>query len=127
MKKIVLLVVVALMANVTFAQDCKKVCEVKDSYTVKGELVEAILYHNNGKIAQTGTYTMDGQQEGEWMSFDAEGNKTAKANYKNGEKVGTWYFYNGDEKKEVTYADSRIAKVQTWKTTDTRVVLTKNK
>ncbi|HIB47132.1 MAG TPA: nicotinic acid mononucleotide adenyltransferase [Flavobacteriaceae bacterium] len=124
MKKIITILVIGLVANVAMAQTCKKTCskEVKDKYVLVDNLIEATLYHDNGAIAQTGHYTKDNQLQGEWVSYDANGKKLAVAQYENGAKVGTWKFYQGDTMKEVTYADSKIAKVSTWEAKDTRVV-----
>ena len=118
MKKIVLLLVMAFAANIAFAQTCVK----KDSYVLNGDIIEATLYHDNGTIAQTGFYTKENKLQGEWISYDAQGNKTAVASYQDGEKIGTWIFYNGAEMKEVTYANSKIAQVKTWIHAETRVV-----
>ncbi|EDM45581.1 hypothetical protein SCB49_07227 [unidentified eubacterium SCB49] len=109
-------------ASMMYAQDCSKTCKKKNSYVQNGDVIETVLYHDNGVVAQTGTYNLDNKLEGEWISFDTEGNKTAKAQYSNGEKVGTWFFYQGKEMKEVTYTDSRIAEVVTYAIEDTRVV-----
>lgn len=135
MKKLILVLVVLFSANVMVAQNCKMkascktkttcktktVCK-KDSYVLNNGLIEATLFHKNGVVAQTGFYTEDNKLQGEWVSYDVEGNKTAIANYDKGEKVGTWTFYQGATQKEVTYKDSRISNVNTWEKTDTRVV-----
>jgi antitoxin component YwqK of YwqJK toxin-antitoxin module len=117
MKKTMLLLAVVLFAQFTFAQK-----EKKNEYVANGETIEATLYHDNGMIAQTGFYTNANALDGEWISYDAQGNKTAVANYDNGIKVGTWMFYQGETIKEVSYNNSDIAEVKTWKVTDTRVV-----
>lgn len=118
MKKVVMLMTILLVGTVSFAQEIQK-----PTYTLQGDIIEATLYHDNGAVAQTGFYTKANKLQGEWVSYDANGNKTAVAYYNNGDKVGTWMFYNGNEKKEVTYADSKIAEVKTWTVTDTRVVI----
>ncbi len=117
MKKLVVVLVASLLVQFSYGQQ-----EKKDSYVLNGDRIEATLYHDNGVIAQTGFYTKQGALEGEWISYDAQGNKTAVAQYENGAKVGTWLFYIGENLKEVTYKDSRIAEVKTYKITDTRVV-----
>lgn len=124
MKKIIMIVLVALTANVAFAQSQKKSCDVKDSYVLKGDLIEATLYHDNGTIAQTGYYTLENELQGQWISFNDKGERTAVANYNNGDKVGTWVFYHGDTMKQVSYESSKIAEVKTWTNTDTKVVAT---
>lgn len=126
MKKLILVVVVLFSTNVMVSQCCKTntVCK-KDSYVLNNGLIEATLFHKNGAVAQTGFYTRENKLQGEWVSYDMHGNKTAIANYSNGEKVGTWVFYQGDIKKEVTYKDSRISNVNTWEKKDTRIVTNK--
>ncbi|MEZ4795402.1 MAG: nicotinic acid mononucleotide adenyltransferase [Flavobacteriaceae bacterium] len=117
MKKVFVLLLISLFGVVSFGQNSKS-----PSYEIKGNLIAATLYHDNGVVAQTGFYTEDGKLQGEWTSYNLNGEKTATAFYNKGEKVGTWTFYQGDEMKKVDYTDSRISKVQTWKVTDTRVV-----
>lgn len=129
MKKIILILVFALSANMAFAQTCQKICdkkikkcETKNSYVLNGDLIEATLYHDNGAIAQTGFYTLDNQLQGQWISYNDKGEKTAVATYDKGDKVGTWVFYHGNTMKEVQYESSKIAEVKTWTITDTKVV-----
>lgn len=86
------------------------------------DLIETVIYHDNGKIAQTGTYNKEGVLHGEWVSYNAQGDKTAVAQYENGNRVGIWLFYQGDVLKEVTYTNNAISAVNTWAITDTRVV-----
>ncbi|MBT8181324.1 MAG: nicotinic acid mononucleotide adenyltransferase [Eudoraea sp.] len=121
MKRIIALLVIVIAANTTFAQECKKTCK-KDAYVLADGLIEATLYHENGTIAQTGFYNEDNKLQGEWTSYDPNGNKTAVAQYDNGRKVGTWKFYQGETMKEVTYSDSGIAEVKTWSIKESRVV-----
>ena len=117
MKNLAWMIVLLLTVNVAMAQE-----SAKDSYTLNGDQIDAVLYHDNGVVAQKGSYTKAGKLDGKWLSFDTNGTLTAEAFYNEGEKVGTWTFYNGDTKKVVTYTDSRIGEVATWKLTDSRVV-----
>ena len=117
MKKLIMILAVILSVGITFAQEINK-----DTYVLKGDVIEATLYHDNGVVAQTGFYTKDNKLQGEWISYDANGVKTAVANYDNGKKVGVWQFFNDQEMKEVSYKDSRIAEVKTWAVKSTRVV-----
>lgn len=125
MKNLMIAFVLVFSTSMMYGQACSKTCTKKNSYVNNGELIEAILYHDNGAVAQTGTYTLENELEGEWISYDTEGNKTALANYSNGKKVGTWLFYQGNEMKEVTYANAAIAEVKTYTIQDTRVVSNK--
>jgi antitoxin component YwqK of YwqJK toxin-antitoxin module len=120
MKKVILSIVVVFFVSAGFAQEV-----VQNKYKVKGDLIEATLYHDNGEIAQTGFYTKENKLQGEWFSYDVNGAKTAVAYYENGKKVGTWKFFTGDIIKEVTYTDAAIAKVTTMEIKNTQVVSNK--
>ncbi len=117
MKKIAVTLVLCFAISFAFAQDTKK-----NVYVQKGDLIEATLYHDNGTVSQTGFYSKENKLQGEWTSYDAQGNKTAVAEYNNGKKVGTWFFYQGDTLKEVSYNDARMASVKTYKVTEAQVV-----
>jgi antitoxin component YwqK of YwqJK toxin-antitoxin module len=117
MKNILSLIAIVLLTTVAIAQDVNK-----NSYILNGDVIEATLYHDNGAIAQTGFYSQDNKLTGEWVSYDLSGKKTAVAQYNNGEKVGTWYFFTNGDIKEVSYMDARIAKVVTWKSDKTQIV-----
>ncbi|MFC7357826.1 toxin-antitoxin system YwqK family antitoxin [Jejudonia soesokkakensis] len=117
MKKVLILIAIVFCVNSVFSQDSPK-----DTFEKKGNLIEATLYHDNGEISQTGYYTLANKLQGEWISYDAQGNKTAVANYNKGLKVGTWKFFDGNEIKEVVYSNARIAKVSTYEVKDVRVV-----
>lgn len=116
MRSLLFVFAVGLMSNLMVAQEGKRDLELKNN------LIEATLYHDNGVVAQTGYYTKDGKLQGNWISYDINGKKTAEAFYDKGAKVGTWIFYDGDTMKKVSYYDSKIAKVETWENVDTRVV-----
>ncbi|MFT7072528.1 MAG: hypothetical protein ACJAX3_001507 [Patiriisocius sp.] len=125
MKNIILVIAVLFSGSMMNAQECSKTCakkEIKNSYVQDGAIIKATLFHGNGEVAQTGTYTKANKLEGKWISFDAEGNKTAIAYYDAGKKVGTWLFYQGTTLKEVSYDKDAIAAVNTYSITDTRVV-----
>jgi antitoxin component YwqK of YwqJK toxin-antitoxin module len=117
MKKLIVVFTISLLTGTAFSQE-----KVQDEFVKEGKVIKATLYHENGTVAQTGFYTLDNKLEGEWISYDAEGNKTAVAHYNDGIKVGTWYFYQGNEMKEVNYSNSKVAKVTSFKVTDAVVV-----
>ena len=112
-----MMLLIVSISSAAFAQEA-----AKNTFKVKNDLIEATLYHDNGQIAQTGFYTKDNKLHGKWISYDAQGNKTAIAQYNKGMRVGTWMFYQGDTLKEVTYTNNAITQVNTWTMQDTRVV-----
>lgn len=116
MKNILSLLVIVLITSVAVSQN------KNNTYFLEGDVIVATLYHDNGMVAQTGYYTKENKLTGEWVSFDQNGNKTAVAQYNNGEKVGTWVFYENNTQREVSYSNSRVAKVTTWKVIDSYVV-----
>tara|TARA_R100000935_G_C2831939_1_gene165607 strand:- start:570 stop:905 length:336 start_codon:yes stop_codon:yes gene_type:complete len=108
MKKIISLLLVVFISTVVVAQN-------KNEYVIHGNLIKTTIYNQDGSLAQTGYYTKDNKPTGQWISYDLQGNKTAVATYKDGEKVGTWFFYQDDVLQEVSFVASRIAKVTTLK------------
>jgi len=116
MKK--LLVIVALMGAVSFVSAQEK----KNSYVKEGDLIKATLFHDNGQVSQEGYYTAEGKLQGKWVSYNAEGEKTAVANYEEGKKTGKWFFWNEDTLREVDYSQSKITGVNIWKIDGERVV-----
>ena len=75
-------------------------------------LIDVTYYHDNGVVSQTGTYTLDGKLQGEWLSFNTEGKKIVSANYDNGKKVGKWFYWNNETVKVVDYNKNEIASVE---------------
>ena len=108
MKKIVL-VLVMLCVSFSYAQD-----KVQPKLEKKGDVTVATYFHENGAVQQTGMFNAEGKLQGEWTSFDTEGNKVAKGNYEAGKKVGKWFFWEGDSLQEVDYIDSKIVSVNKW-------------
>ena len=108
MKKIIILLIM-LSISFTYAQDKKETKLEK-----KGDLTLVTYYHDNGEVEQTGTFNADGELQGEWRSFDANGKKMALGTYQNNRKVGKWFFWDGDSLKEVDYIDSKIVGVNKW-------------
>lgn len=119
MKKFALVFVVFLMSVASFAQQEKDLKFNKDT-----NLIEATYYHDNGVISQTGFFTTDGKLQGEWLSFNTDGKKTALANYDNGKKVGKWFYWNNKTLKEVDYTNNAIVSVVEW--TDKNAVAIRN-
>ncbi len=119
MRKIIMILIAVSMGTIAQAQ------EKKDTYIVKGDIIEATLYHDNGTIAQTGSFAKDGTLTGTWTSFDRVGNKTAVGNYENNQKVGKWFFWEKEVLREVDYKNSKIAVVNTWVNDGTQVVSNK--
>lgn len=117
MKNIILTFTIVLFSTLIFAQDTLTKKLIKN-----GDLIEVQIFHEKGIVSQEGQYTLDGKLQGTWVSYDLKGNKTAIANYNKGEKVGVWYFYQGDVLHEVNYNNNKIAKVTTWKDSETQVV-----
>lgn len=124
MRKIILASLLLFATNIMIAQclnDDKK--STKNTYILNNNLIGATIYHDNGAIAQTGSYTLDNKLQGEWRSYDISGSLTSTAQYNNGVKVGAWFFYQGVTKKEVVYNNSMISQVNTWTKTDSRLVV----
>ena len=108
MKKFVFFIAFLITA-VSFAQQERELKLNKDT-----NLIEVTYFHDNGVASQTGAYTLDGNLQGEWLSFDAKGDKIISANYDNGKKVGKWFYWTDKTLKEVDYSNNAIASVNEW-------------
>ena len=108
MKKTVLFFAL-LITVVSFAQQERELKLNKDT-----NLIDVTYYHDNGVVSQTGSYTLDGKLQGEWLSYNTAGKKVVSANYDNGKKVGKWFYWKNETLKEVDYSDNAIASVSEW-------------
>lgn len=109
MKKQILFISALMLAMTSFSQQER---DLKLNENTK--VIEVVYYHDNGVVSQIGAYTLDGKLQGEWLSYNTEGQKTVTANYDQGKKVGTWFYWNDDTLKEVDYEKNAIAKVIQW-------------
>ncbi|MEJ2584276.1 MAG: nicotinic acid mononucleotide adenyltransferase [Robiginitalea sp.] len=91
-------------------KDNRKVTLLEDQ-----NLVEAVYYYEDGTVRQKGTYNLEGELHGDWVSYAANGDKLSMGSYVNGKKHGKWFFWNKDVLKEVDYTQNEIASVQEWK------------
>ncbi len=109
MRKLLILIVALICSAAVFSQETKE-----NDYTVKNNLIEVTMFHDNGQISQTGFYTLDGKLQGNWYSYDVNGKKLTAAKYDNGNKVGKWFFWNNKTLKEVDYSTNAIVSVVEW-------------
>lgn len=82
-------------------------------YENEGQSVKATFYHENGAVAQVGAF-LNGKLHGDWVMYDAQGNKKAIGQYEHGVKVGKWFFWDQEGLKEVDYRNNQIAQVVKW-------------
>lgn len=108
MKKI-LFICALFVSVIAMAQDVKPQLEKQNDGTIT-----ATYFYSNGAIAQEGTFNKDNERHGKWISYNLEGQKTAKAEYKNGEKAGKWFFWSDEKLTEVDYNKNAIVAVNTW-------------
>jgi antitoxin component YwqK of YwqJK toxin-antitoxin module len=108
MKKVALVLFI-LVVGLGFSQN-KRTLELNEDTN----LIEVSYFHDNGKVSQTGFYTIDGKLQGEWISYDVYGNKKISAKYNNGEKTGKWFYWSASSLKEVDYSNNKVASVNTW-------------
>ncbi|QMU66028.1 MAG: nicotinic acid mononucleotide adenyltransferase [Flavobacteriaceae bacterium] len=108
------LILMMMMSTMVFSQKKEPV------FTKEGDLVKATYYNKNGAIKAQGFFK-DKKLTGEWVRFDKKGNKIQIGYYKKGKKVGKWFFWNKKTRKEVTYANNKIAGIQIRKLTDIEI------
>ena len=107
MKKI-LIIAVLLITSIGFSQNT----EVK--IEKKGDLTEVTYFHDNGEVAQQGTFNLDGKLHGLWTSYDLNGEKISVGNYEKGQKTGKWFFWSDNSLNEVDYTNNAIVSVNAW-------------
>jgi antitoxin component YwqK of YwqJK toxin-antitoxin module len=58
---------------------------------------------------------VDGEKDGPWLSYYANGSKMSQGSYSAGRKVGRWvqYWSNGAKKSEGTFADGKYTGLYT--------------
>lgn len=117
MKNLTLTIALSMLLTVVNAQS-----EHKNSFVIEGEQIIAKFYHDNGTVAQTGTYNLRNKLHGLWTSYNDKGEKQSQGQYFNGKKVGLWSFYNNDRLILVEYDTSKIAQVTHLEINDQTVV-----
>lgn len=106
MRNTVLLLVMTFVTVLVYGQE-----NTDQKFNAETNLIEVTDYHDNGVISQEGTFNLKGELHGEWISYDAIGNKISQGNYENGEKTGKWFFWSNSTIKEVEYSNNQIASV----------------
>jgi len=107
--KRILMAILMLAACFSYAQETSDT-EKKNTDNLK----EVVYYHDNGVMAQKGTFNSKGKLHGTWVSYDVEGKKTMIGSYENNKKVGKWLIWQGDILKEVEYSNSEIISISEW-------------
>ena len=103
-----LIAVALVFSGMIYAQDSKPVLEPF------GKKVKATYFYDNGQVQQEG-YFENGKLEGYWVSYNEDGTKKASGFYKEGAKVGKWFFWKDVNLSEVDYSNNAIAMVKNWK------------
>lgn len=113
MKQYITLIIVFFTTIMVFGQKEKELTLNEDT-----GLIEAVYYHDNGVVSQKGTFNLDRQLHGEWISFNEQGEKITQGVYRDGLRTGKWTFWQGDTVKEVVYENNLVASVNGVKKSD---------
>ncbi len=113
MKKTILIFAILFISITAFAQT-----EPEMKLNKETNLIEATYFHANGEVSQEGTFNLEKQLHGEWLSYNEKGETITVGSYKNGIKTGKWLFWSNDILKEVEYSDNVIAGVTETKNTE---------
>lgn len=91
------------LTSISFIDKAGKVTELTSK---KGKKIDYIINYPNGDMKIKGQYA-DGEKSGTWTYYDRYGNVSTVENYDNGVLVDTAYAYhpNGQLKSKVTYKD----------------------
>jgi antitoxin component YwqK of YwqJK toxin-antitoxin module len=107
--KALLSLAVFLICAVGFSQEQKV-----DYKKINDDLIKATYYFadNATVIEKEGFFNASGKLQGEWITYNLVGNKTAIANYEDGKKEGVWQYIKSDKVNFVTYKNNKIIKVE---------------
>lgn len=116
MKKIVWIVIAALMFASCSAKLTEKVMEkfpngqpqVVQMLDRSGDCVKQVEYYKSGQVYMEGPMK-NGRREGEWKSYFPDGRTQSIGYYEAGERTGaaTVYWYNGNLREQGFYKNSR--------------------
>ncbi|MBT8291591.1 MAG: nicotinic acid mononucleotide adenyltransferase, partial [Muriicola sp.] len=79
MKKLILLLVICITTSVVYSQKDREQKLNKET-----NLIEVTEYHDNGLVSQEGTFNLEGELHGEWVSYNDQGEKISRGSYLNG-------------------------------------------
>lgn len=100
-----LIVVAMVFSAMAYAQDNTPVLEPF------GDKLKATYFYENGQVQQEGFF-VNGKLEGYWVSYKEDGTKLASGFYKEGVKVGKWFFTNDKSVAEVNFSNNSIESVK---------------
>ena len=93
----------------------------KPTFVKKGLQTEVTVFHNNGTIAQQG-FLRNNKIHGQWVSYDADGNKTMLGVYHKGKKIGKWFFWSAEGVVEVDFDNNKPNAITRWTDQSQRIV-----
>ncbi len=85
-------------------------------YDQEGNVINAIIYNQEGVKVSEGIVDETGSKEGNWKDFYFSGELRAEGNYRNNRRSGKWVFYykNGNKEQEGTYLRGLPDGLWTW-------------
>ena len=116
----------ALMAMFGLAAQAQEVCttaynngQTQAQYTIFGDYVQMVAYHENGVVKETGSY-LNNKPHGEYHLYDENGELLSAGEYVRGQKQGIWLFRagGGETLYKVVYEDNVQVEVDRWVAAD---------
>jgi antitoxin component YwqK of YwqJK toxin-antitoxin module/tetratricopeptide (TPR) repeat protein len=80
------------VANAAISRNRQKLNAKAQGYTSP----ISAYYDKNNKLDAIGEKDAQGQNQGHWIYYEDNSEKSAEGNFENGKKVGTWTFYHDD-------------------------------
>ncbi len=118
MKKSATLLLLLFFTSITFAQNN----DIKKIEKIGKDLYEVTIYYENGNLMQHGFLSKNDKLHAQWESFDEDGSKRCVGFYNNGIKVGTWFYWNKNKGKKVTYENNKIVNVEELESTENKIL-----
>ena len=85
-------------------------------YHPDGEVVDAKIYNDKGKIISEGIVDNEGRRMGNWKDYYTTGELKAVGQYEGNLKTGRWIYYRRNKKVEQTgdFSRGRITGIWNW-------------
>jgi len=118
MKKFASLILLLIFTSITIAQNK----EIKKIEKIGKDLYEVSIYYENGNLMQHGFLSKNDKLHAQWDSYNEDGSKKCVGFYNNGIKVGTWFYWDKNIGKRVTYQNNKIVNVEELENTEDKIL-----
>lgn len=99
---------------ISFGLSAQCISDTNKKYTVDGEHIKMERFDKDGNLVEVGSFLKNGQIDGKWISYNADGSLKSIAYFTAGERTGNWTHYDqfSNQIHQVSYEDGLIASTE---------------